>query len=210
MKMLLSRILSFNGCSHQFSWPRKLPDGYYQVCVLCGDEYTYDWNSMSRTGRINPNMASGAVRRQRAPRRTGWVLREGRLQVSLPVQFRAKLDEAWQYGTVENVSESGVLICSVGIMPAVAALELIFDMPVAISGRRHTTVLCEARVVRRIAANSGQCFAAAICSCHVLAKPPAGIRLEPAIHKVEAQSTAPGRSGGQNHAKGSYSNFAAR
>ncbi len=28
----------------------KLPDGtYYQVCVLCGSEYVYDWQRMRRT-----------------------------------------------------------------------------------------------------------------------------------------------------------------
>jgi len=40
-------------CSHEFSWPRRWPDGeYYQVCLLCGEEYKYDWKTMSRLERV--------------------------------------------------------------------------------------------------------------------------------------------------------------
>jgi hypothetical protein len=42
----------FFGCSHQFSWPLKLPDGTYQVCVRCGAKYGYDWQQMRRMKAI--------------------------------------------------------------------------------------------------------------------------------------------------------------
>lgn len=46
---------SWFGCSHQFSFPIKLPDGtYYQVCIVCGAEYGYDWQRMRRTKALLP------------------------------------------------------------------------------------------------------------------------------------------------------------
>ena len=40
-------------CHHQFSWPHIGAHGRdYQVCVLCGTAYEYDWSSMRRTRRV--------------------------------------------------------------------------------------------------------------------------------------------------------------
>jgi hypothetical protein len=40
-------------CPHRFSWP---PSGThvqdYQVCLICGTPYEYDWMAMRRTGRL--------------------------------------------------------------------------------------------------------------------------------------------------------------
>lgn len=45
---LLNRI-----CPHRFSWPRiDDNDRHYQVCLLCGTAYEYDWKTMCRTNRI--------------------------------------------------------------------------------------------------------------------------------------------------------------
>ncbi len=36
-------------CSHKFFWPRRAADGhYYQVCLVCGAQYEYDWKNMRR------------------------------------------------------------------------------------------------------------------------------------------------------------------
>ncbi len=49
MSSKLLDVLFSNPCTHQFSWPRRSPKGnYYQVCLICGDEYQYDWSTMSR------------------------------------------------------------------------------------------------------------------------------------------------------------------
>jgi len=46
--MLLKR-----GCSHRFSWPRIDSNGrHYQVCLMCGISYEYDWTTMRQTGRL--------------------------------------------------------------------------------------------------------------------------------------------------------------
>jgi hypothetical protein len=37
-------------CRHQFSWPHSGVHGRdYQVCLLCGSTYEYDWTTMRRT-----------------------------------------------------------------------------------------------------------------------------------------------------------------
>src|SRR5438552_5578878 len=60
-------------CSHEFLWPRRAADGnYYQVCLLCGTKYKYDWKSMQRMERtdsdVGTNFASGSSNLEAAPR----------------------------------------------------------------------------------------------------------------------------------------------
>ena len=48
----LTRLLQ-SCCRHNFSWPHIGTHGHdYQVCVLCGAAYEYDWTTMKRTRRI--------------------------------------------------------------------------------------------------------------------------------------------------------------
>jgi hypothetical protein len=48
----LTRLLQ-SCCRHNFSWPHNGSQGHdYQVCVLCGAAYEYDWSTMKRTRRI--------------------------------------------------------------------------------------------------------------------------------------------------------------
>ena len=40
-------------CNHRFSWPHSGIDGRdYQVCLICGTIYEYDWGKMCRTHRV--------------------------------------------------------------------------------------------------------------------------------------------------------------
>jgi len=40
-------------CNHRFSWPHSGIDGKdYQVCLICGTIYEYDWAKMRRTRRV--------------------------------------------------------------------------------------------------------------------------------------------------------------
>lgn len=48
----LKRVFG-RGCSHHFSWPRLGDNGrHYQVCIICGVAYEYDWEGMRRTHRL--------------------------------------------------------------------------------------------------------------------------------------------------------------
>src|SRR5947209_8615512 len=49
-------------CSHEFLWPRRAADGhYYQVCLLCGAKYKYDWKSMQRMERVDTELGTNSV-----------------------------------------------------------------------------------------------------------------------------------------------------
>jgi hypothetical protein len=40
-------------CSHRFTWPRLGGNGqHYQICLICGTAYEYDWKRMRRTDRL--------------------------------------------------------------------------------------------------------------------------------------------------------------
>ena len=39
-------------CPHRFSWPHSAHGQDYQVCVLCGTAYEYDWVTMRRVRRL--------------------------------------------------------------------------------------------------------------------------------------------------------------
>jgi hypothetical protein len=40
-------------CSHRFTWPRLGGNGqHYQICLICGTAYEYDWKKMRRTDRL--------------------------------------------------------------------------------------------------------------------------------------------------------------
>ena len=50
------------GCAHRFSWPRIDADGrHYQICLLCGTAYEYDWTMMRRTRHLVEQYSSLGV-----------------------------------------------------------------------------------------------------------------------------------------------------
>jgi hypothetical protein len=47
----LNRLL--RRCSHRLSWPRLGEDRtHYQICLLCGASFAYDWQEMRRLGKL--------------------------------------------------------------------------------------------------------------------------------------------------------------
>lgn len=40
-------------CPHRFSWPHSVHGQDYQVCLICGSTYEYDWQTMRRVRRLN-------------------------------------------------------------------------------------------------------------------------------------------------------------
>jgi len=146
----LMDVLKLGRCSHEFSWPRRSASGeYYQVCLLCASAYRYDWKTMRRGERVeDPVPDTAAVRRRSSKKRPTWVPRARRLKLNLPIRYRAKGAGAWQEGTIQNISQSGLLFFGAQALPANALLEMIFEMPEEISGQRNSSVLCQGRLVR--------------------------------------------------------------
>jgi len=137
-------------CSHEFSWPRRSADGhYYQVCLLCAVEYKYDWQTMRRTERVDSNGSEAAPARRRShSKKPSWVPRARRLKLDAPVRYRVKNLGNWFEGTIDNLSQSGVLLEGPQQLPINTLIEMVFEMPEEISGQKNSKVLCQGRVIR--------------------------------------------------------------
>jgi hypothetical protein len=150
MSQKLLEVISPGRCSHEFSWPRRAPDGdYYQVCLLCATQYKYDWKAMRRTERMDTTsaeaLASNPGSRSRKP---SWVPRARRLKLHTPLRYRAKGQTSWRAGVIENLSQSGVLFRGDEPLPQNTLVEMIFEMPEEISGQTNSNVLCQGRITR--------------------------------------------------------------
>ncbi len=151
-KTKLLDLIPFSGCAHEFSWPRRFDDGeYYQVCLLCGAEYRYDWKKMRRTERI-PAQAGGrrhfAVAEKKKPT---WSPRARRLKIQTELKYRARGAGQWHSGTIQNISQSGVLFHGAQAISG-EEVEMIFEMPKEIAGQEGRSVLCSGTLVRTSAA----------------------------------------------------------
>ena len=152
-------------CSHEFSWPRRWPDGeYYQVCLLCGEEYKYDWNTMSRLERVSgqrqveerPRAGSrpGRVRSRKKPT---WTPRARRIKLNgQEMKYREVGTAAWHRGTVDNVSQTGILFRAADVLAENAEVEMILEMPPEITGQEHAQVIARGMVVRTVPAENGK------------------------------------------------------
>ena len=153
MPQKMLEVLMLGRCSHEFSWPRRTGDGdYYQVCLLCAAEYKYDWKTMRRTERVDRSKAEPAEEEKSSARTrvraTPWVPRARRLKLDLPLRYRVKSLGEWHGGTIDNLSQSGVLFRGPQSLPENTMVEMIFNMPEEISGQTNSTVLCQGRIIR--------------------------------------------------------------
>ena len=150
MPQKLLDVLMLGRCSHEFSWPRRAADGhYYQVCLLCAAEYKYDWKTMRRIERMDSEPEPTSATNRRNHKKPTWVPRARRLSLQIPVRYRAKGLGTWHEGTVENLSQSGVLLVGLHQLPENTLVEMVFEMPEEISGQKNSTVLCQGRIIRR-------------------------------------------------------------
>jgi hypothetical protein len=146
-------------CSHEFSWPRRWPDGeYYQVCLLCGEEYKYDWKTMSRLERVTDlskvqerPRAGSRSNRAIPKKKSSWSPRARRIKLyDQAMHYREVGTEPWHHGTVENVSQTGVLFYPSVALPENAEVELMLEMPREITGVDHAKVIARGMVVRMV------------------------------------------------------------
>ncbi len=153
-------MLPLRSCSHQFSWPRRSPEGeYYQVCLLCGGEYSYDWNLMRRLGR----KPVAAVTIQPPERETRWKRRARRIHLSGPVRYRQSGTDEWHNGELKNISNAGVMFVGNFPIPEGTRVELGLDMPPEmVGGSTARAVTCSAKIVRTENRESGNVFGARI------------------------------------------------
>ena len=149
MPQKLMDVLMLGRCSHEFSWPRRAVNGeYYQVCLLCATAYQYDWKTMRRGNRLEEAAETAAVKRRTGKKQPTWMPRARRLKLNLPVRYRGKNLSTWYEGTIQNISQSGLMFCGPQQLPANALVEMIFEMPEEISGQKNSNVLCQGRLIR--------------------------------------------------------------
>ncbi len=150
MPQKIMDVLMLGRCSHEFSWPRRSADGdYYQVCLLCAAEYSYDWTTMRRTKRVEHAKPETVVRRSHTrEKRPSWTPRARRLKLDVPLRYRVNSTSTWYEGKVENISQTGLLFDGPQQLPVNALIELVFEMPEEISGQKNRNVLCQGRVIR--------------------------------------------------------------
>jgi hypothetical protein len=150
MPQKLMDVLMLGRCSHEFSWPRRTPNGdYYQVCTLCATAYQYDWKTMRRGNPVEqPAAETTTGKRRSGQKKPTWMPRARRLKLSLPLRYRGKNLSTWYEGTVQNISHSGLMFSGPHQLPANALVEMIFEMPEEISGQKNSNVLCQGRLIR--------------------------------------------------------------
>lgn len=158
MPRLLSSLFT-QACSHQFAWPRRSADGtVYQVCVLCGDCFRYDWRTMSRGEKIALN------RQASTSSRTVWKPRSRRIRLEYPMLYRQSDTGEWFPGAVQNLSESGVSFEGYEPVCAGIEIEMVFVMPQEITGQPNSKVLCRGDVARVATGRVGQYIVAVAMS----------------------------------------------
>src|SRR5947199_319237 len=115
-------VMLLKHCPHEFSWPRRLQTGEcYQVCLLCGDQYGYDWKKMRRLDRLASPVAVSESRTQAKPK---WLPRARRHHISIPIRYRKKGSTDWHEGEIRNLSESGIFVAGTETFPEKTRIEM--------------------------------------------------------------------------------------
>jgi hypothetical protein len=151
MPSLISSVFD-QTCSHQFSWPQPRSAGsHYQVCIRCGDQYVYDWETMARAEKI----IASAQSRTLAPQTSARVPRTRRFTVHKPIFYRQVNHSQYRLAVLLNISASGLLLECHTPIPEDTDLEMILEMPQEITGQPYMRVLCRGKVARSAFAESG-------------------------------------------------------
>ena len=66
----------------------------------------------------------------------------------MALRYRVNNTSAWHEGTIDNLSQSGLLFRGPQQLPVNALIEMVFEMPEEISGQKNRNVLCQGRVMR--------------------------------------------------------------
>ena len=64
------------------------------------------------------------------------------------MSYRTRNLGTWSEGTIENISQSGVLFQGPEALPLNGLVEMVFEMPEVISGQKKSKVLCQGRIIR--------------------------------------------------------------
>ena len=104
---------------------------------------------MKRIERVEHAKPETGMRRSHSrEKRPSWVPRARRLKLDLALRYRVNKTSSWYEGIIENISQTGVLFSGPQPLPVNALIEMVFEMPEEISGRKNSNVVCQGRVMR--------------------------------------------------------------
>jgi len=104
---------------------------------------------MRRTERVEHAKPETGIRRSHArEKRPSWTPRARRLKLDLALRYRVNNTSIWYEGTIDNLSQTGLLFRGPQQLPVNALIEMVFEMPEEISGQKNRNVLCQGRVIR--------------------------------------------------------------
>ena len=104
---------------------------------------------MRRTQRVEHGKPEAPVRRNHArEKRPSWTPRARRLKLDVVLRYRVNNTSTWFEGTIDNLSQTGLLFHGPQQLPVNALIEMVFEMPEEISGQKNRNVLCQGRVIR--------------------------------------------------------------
>jgi hypothetical protein len=74
--------------------------------------------------------------------------RAARFNLRIPIRYRASGEVAWDEGTTENISRTGVLFRTERLLKEGTAVDMSFVLPVEMGGESRAEVSCRGRIVR--------------------------------------------------------------
>lgn len=104
---------------------------------------------MRRTQRVEHAKPETTIRRGHTrEKRPSWTPRARRLKLDVALRYRVNNTSTWYEGTIDNLSQTGLLFYGPQQLPVNALIEMVFEMPEEISGQKNRNVLCQGRVIR--------------------------------------------------------------
>src|ERR1700722_15627024 len=93
---------------------------------------------MRRAERVEHAKPETGIRRSHTrEKRPSWTPRARRLKLDLALRYRGHGTSTGFEGTIENLSQTGVLFYGPQQLPVNALIEMVFEMPEEISGQKN-------------------------------------------------------------------------
>ena len=115
------------------------------------------WRQADVRKEQEPARAGGRQGRACSKKKPSWSPRARRIKLNTQeMKYREVGTAAWHRGTVENVSQTGLLFRAAKALAENAEVEMILEMPPEIVGQEHAQVIARGMVVRTVPPENGE------------------------------------------------------
>ena len=105
--LMLGRLLSTEFSWHT-AWYATVTTIKFACCAPPSTKY--DWATMRRTQRVEHAKPDTVIRRSHSrEKRPSWTPRARRLKLDVALRYRVNSTSTWHEGTIDNLSQSGLL-----------------------------------------------------------------------------------------------------